>query len=119
MDITSFVSKEQWLSIKNCVESRSVFSHKSEANGGGNRITLRLDSHFVDAKTAKNIWHGNDYLVGFNVEYRGKAGIGGFGYCIDLFDKLQTWEDFKAWIDSSLKRFEGYEIEEYGQMCLF
>ena len=119
MTATSFVPVVTYESIKDRIERRQIFCHEQCVNCCSNKITLRLSSRFIDEKTAHDIWHDHNYLVSFNIEYRGKIGIGGSGFAIDKFDCFATWDTFKAYINKLMKRFDGYDTEEYGQMCLF
>lgn len=119
MNVFSFVTKEAFASMQERIKRREVFSYSQSAKCERNTITIRLESRFIDRDTAEKIWNGKNYLVHWNVDYRGKIGVGGSGRAYAEFTQFSDWETFKDWIDKHLERFEGYEVEQYGQLCLF
>jgi len=119
MNIKSFVSVEDYERIRSAVCGRGRFEHKKEVKSDGTSWSLTLHSSVVNEETAKKIWNGNSYLVHFNLEYRGKIGIGGGGFATDNYSLFDSWGSFKEWIDKQCRRIKGYEVEEYGQLSLF
>lgn len=119
MDVFDFISKDSFASIQQHIKRREVFSYTKSAKSAGNTVTIRFESRFIAKDLAKEIWSGNDYLVHWNVDYRGKIGQGGSGRAYADLEQFCEWETFKDWFDRQLERFEGYESEKFGQLCLF
>ena len=119
MNIRSFFSLEDFQQIQQKATAHEPFSlfpkHKAKQNKYGIGITGR----YIDEDTARDIWHGHNYLVSFTFDYSGKVGIGGKGWAVDTFPMLQSWYSFKDYIDKQMKCYPEYEVEEYGQMSLF
>ena len=120
MDINSFVPKDCFEAIKRDIDGRRKFNYERKYKEKSDEITVRFQGVFIGKELADLVWGGLDYLVHFDVNYHGKnLGIGGTGFAIAKFEMFDTWSSFKKWFDGRLKRFPEYEVEEYGQMCLF
>ena len=119
MNIKSFVTIEDFEKIRSAVQRKAEFEHKREMNSEGTSWTMALHSSVVNEKTAKEIWNGNCYLIHFDLEYRGKLGIGGRGFAVDNYKLFDSWDVFKKWIDKQCGGIGGYEVVEYGQLSLF
>jgi len=113
------MSQQQLGKIYSNICKKEVFIHTQTVKESGTQITLQLAGRYIDKKKADLIWHGNDYLVSFNVDYKGKIGIGGFGWAMDIFDVFKTWDSFKGFLNKHMNKFDGYDEEQYGQLCLF
>lgn len=119
MNVFNFVTKEAFATIRERITGREIFRYSQSTKCSGNTITIRFESRFIPEDLAKQIWNGNDYLLHWNVEYRGKIGQGGSGRAYAEFKQFRDWDSFKDWFDKQLQRFDGYEVEQYGQLCLF
>ena len=119
MNISSFITQTDYLSIKEKVSGGEVFSVKRKIKVPRGEVGVCVDGRIVDDWLAKNVWHGKNYLVGFACDYAGKMGYGGSGGCTEKTDVFMSWETFKEWFDKKMRGIEGYEVEEYGQMRLF
>ena len=116
MNIESFFSREDIESICNSVKEKKMFNIKRVAKEGKSIFDVTIDGRFIDEKSAKDIWHGNDYLVGLNVNYRGgELGWGGIGRATDDYDMFQNYNTFKEWFDDKMDWYSGYEKDAFGQ----
>ena len=119
MNIHSFFSLEDFHLIQSRINSRAKFELAQRHKGKENRWEIRIDGRTINESLANDIWHGNNYLVGFSFEHQGKAGYGGKGWAVDTFPMFTDWDSFKAYIDKAMECYACYEAEEYGQMSLF
>ena len=123
INIRSFFTTEQFERARERARKNEPFELvgvAGDSKGSPNRIKIKVDGFFVNDDLAERIWHGHNYLVGFMCDYHGKKGQGGSGMATENFSFMETWEDFKAWIDRKMSpAFEEYEVEEFGQMSLF
>lgn len=119
MNIYSFFSRDDLLTIKGKIADRAKFEMKHEHKGKENKFSILIGGDSIARDLADDIWHGNDYLVHFSFDYHGKAGIGGKGWAVDTFPMFVDWDAFKTYIDKQMQCYGGYETEEYGQMSMW
>lgn len=120
MNIKDFVTADVYEDIAEKVRDKKEFEYIKSVYGNGNKYRFRLNGMEIRDDRTKRIWHGNDYLVGINIDYSGKrCGFTGKGYGIDDMNKLSSWGNFKEWVDGFMSGVDGYEAEEYGQVSLF
>ena len=97
-----------------------MFRIDREVKAGNKTISLHIFSSIIKQDLADDIWHGHNYLVHFHVDRTGGGEYYGGGHATDDMERLSKWETFKDKLDPILKHYTpGYEIEEYGQICLF
>ena len=123
MCVSDFVPRRCYEAMKIDMEQKKVFEHEKEVKNQNGQFKARIDGRYIDKKTAQNIWHGHDYLVGIDIDYHGPVvGQGGKGHLFYNYDEIfRSWGSFKEWFDRQMKflRDYGYDDEEYGQMSLF
>lgn len=118
-NIRSWVKPADFESMKEHVDKEEVFDFRAELKAGGMVFSVRIDGRFVDKSLAEEVWHGHDYLIGFQEDHWGKGNYGGYGFCTEKKGAFESWETFKEWFDKNMKHLGGYETEEYGQVSLF
>ena len=120
MDIRCFVCRADHTAIAKNIRERRIFNFERAVKAENKTVSLRIHSAFIAKDLADDIWNGNDYLVHFDVNRTGSGEYTGCGHATDNYESLSTWEGFKQELDRMLKHYTpGYEIEEYGQICLF
>lgn len=119
MNISDFVTVDRYEEIKNKIKNKELFAVDVAKKENGTVYRVVIDGRKVDDSLAERVWNGHNYIVGFNSDYSGKLGFGGCGGATDVFDFVESWESFKEWFNAKMKRYKDYEVEEYGQLCLF
>lgn len=125
-----FVQPQEYEKIRLAVAGQKYFKHEKTIKSDGTAWTFRLESSTVSERLASDIWQGNRYLVGINLDYKGKEGQGGVGFATVDYKQFSTWDLMKPNLDKWLKNVAGYEadtpkkvaeyrIEDWGQMSLF
>lgn len=118
-NIRNWVKPVDFEKMKDRADKEEAFNFKSEVKSGGRVFSVRIDGRFVDKSLAEEVWHGKDYLIGFQEDHWGKGDYSGRGFCTEKKEMFENWESFKEWFDQNMKHLGGYEVEEYGQVSLF
>lgn len=119
MNISDFVTVDRYEEIKKKIKNREPFVIDAAKKEKGTSYRVVIDGRNIDEVLAERVWNGHNYIVGFSSDYSGKLGFGGGGGATDVFDFAESWDSFRKWFNSKMKRYENYEAEEYGQICLF
>lgn len=119
MNINDFVRKDDFVLINEGVNERKEFRHTGVYKKGNKQITMRIHGKTIDDDLARDIWNGNNYLVHFDADISGGGEYMGFGFATDKLWNFDSWDDFKEFVNKQMTYFKGYEVEEYGQLCMF
>jgi len=119
MNIGSFFDRGELNILQKLIKQQEIFSMEKTVQEKENKYTLHLSSSFVADDLAHDIWHDNNYLIHFNVDYHGKLGTGGSGFATCDLSVFRDWDAFKEWIDHQMRRFYEYEVDYSEQMSLF
>lgn len=119
MTARDFLPSSDFEKIRQAVAERERFEYKKEIASEGTEWALELSSGGVSERLAESVWSGNRYVLMADVNYKGKAGFGGWGQATIDYDLFMSWDRLKAQIDRWFAKADGYEAEELGQMCLF
>ena len=119
MNINSFFERPDFAPIHTAVSVKQPFSVRKTHKEDGTTFTITLEGRFIPDDLAHDIWNDCNYLVDFQADYSGKLGWGGKGFATADLSQFKTWEDFKEFIDRSMKYYGNYDIEIADQLCLF
>ena len=119
MCFDDFITPMDFDDAKKRAKSQGPFEIVKEIKWNGSKIKVRVDGRKIGKDLAESVWHGKDYLVVFSCDYHGKMGIGGWGGATEKLSIFDSLESFKEWFDRWMRKCDGYEVEQFGQMALF
>ena len=120
MNIRNFFDTIDFEEIRSKVLNKDTFEKDVEIKVKNGKVRIRFNGWFIDEESAKRNWNGNNYLVGFEILHHGGVfGYSGVGGAVDDFWMFESWDRFKEWFDRKMESNDYYEVEEYGQICLF
>ena len=106
MNVTDFVTKEEYQKASEEVKKKLTFKIGKSINHKGVTVEARIaGKRLEDASLIKNIWKGKDYLIYID------CGVGtfGYGYAQTETEMFDSWQAFTRFFDKTF----GQSIPDY------
>ena len=120
MQLSDFVNRTDQMNMKNKIANKELFEFEKKVRGKQNQVTLNFHSDLICNDLADKVWNGINYLVHVGIDYHGSAGIGGYSFATNKYDKFMDWDIFREFVNGLLITFSDYKRnEEAEQLSLF